>query len=219
MRFGDIARPGRVDGDAGAAAAAVDVDDAARVDRRDGVARRLARPQHLAVGRVETLQGAGRGDEQFASCRLISASVGVLWVKLNSGRFFSHLRSPVLRSKASSRECLSFWSHCSNTTSPIEHRAATDGHVEGVRRNFLAPDRLAVVVERGQDGGAEQDVDAVGVGGRRRRRVAAAEVGQLPRPRLDFHVPQRRSIVGLIAGDVMLRVLLLRPRRPANNWR
>src|ERR1019366_774392 len=82
----------------------------------------------------------------------------------------------------------------------------------------LAPNELAVVIERGQDGGAEQDVDQFSVGGRRRHCVAAAQVGQLPRSRFDLNVPQRRPVVRLVAGDVMLRVLLLvHAGRPKTN--
>ena len=184
VRFGDVALAGRVHGDAGAAAAAVDVDHAAGVDRRHGVARTPGTT--TAPCRRPDRRLAGRSDAATSSCvlPLISASVGVLWVKPDFGPLLLPFEIAGLAIERQQPRVLVVLVALQQHHVAVQHRAAADGHVEGVGRDFLAPDEFAVVVERGQDGRAEQDVDAVGVGGRRRRRVAAAQVGELPRPRL-----------------------------------
>src|SRR5262249_40414478 len=75
--------------------------------------------------------------------------------------------------------------------------------------NLPPPDELAVEVERRQHRRAEQDVHALPVGGRRRRAVAAAQVAQQPRARLDLHVPELLAVGDGVAADAVLRILLL----------
>src|SRR6476660_9302117 len=79
-----------------------------------------------------------------------------------------------------------------------------------VRNDFLAPNRLAVVIQGGDDGGAEHDIDAAAVAGGRWRGVAAAQVGEFPRAGRDDFVPESLAVACPKAKDMMFRVFLFR---------
>src|SRR6185295_18237563 len=57
----------------------------------------------------------------------------------------------------------------------IEDGTRADGAVERPGFDLLPPHDFAFEVERGDDGGTEDDIDALPVGGRRGRRIAASD--------------------------------------------
>src|SRR5262249_4471166 len=174
----------------------------------------LARPQHLAVGRVETLQRVGGGDEEL-HLALDLRQDGRAVREVHFGPFLLPLHLPGRAIEGQEPRLFLHLVALQQNRVLVEHRTATDGDVERIRRDFLAPGELAVVVERGQHGRTEQHVHAFAVGGRRRRRIAAAQIRQLPRAGLYGHVPKKGTVIRPVAGGVVLgEFLLLNTGRP-----
>src|SRR5262249_38047368 len=125
------------------------------------------------------------------------------------------LSAPVFASYAKSREPFFSLSRSQVTENgvPVDHGAGPDGDVECVRRDFLSPDGLAVEIEGGDDGGAEHGVDALAITSGSRRGIAAAQIGELPRPGGALRVPKARAVLRREADHLVLRILLLRNAR------
>ena len=169
-RFRDVARAARLDGDARSAAAAIGVDQAVMINRRDHVAGRIDPPQRFAVFRIDALQGVRRGDEQLRlaadldlhGSRVIEGNRGTLFLPPHRagdcvvGRKRRGVVVPIDQQQH---------------RVAIENRAAREGHVDRVViGDVVPPDQLAAQIEGRDRRRAKGHVNPLAIGRRCRRR-------------------------------------------------
>ena len=216
IRGRDVAGAGGVDGDSRpAAAAAVDVNGVAHQHRRRGIAHTLLGlilPQDLARGRIEPLRPVGRGHQQL----LFASHAGQHGSAVGPFDLAFLLPDDVAGLDVEGQQLRGLRGQVAGDDHRVvmDDGAGAESDVEVERGDFFAPDDLAAMIDGGQDGGAEQDVHVIGVAGRRRTGVAAAQVGQLPRAGRDDDVPLFRTGLRVEAADVVLGKLF-----PGNAFR
>src|SRR5260370_8321288 len=76
----------------------------------------------------------------------------------------------------------------------IQYRTGANGDIKCMGFDLLAPQELAVEIDRRQHGRAKEDINAAAVASRRRGGLYAAQFSQEPGARTDLDVPQLLAV-------------------------